>query len=421
MLVYKRARKRELPERTHQAIPVTHRTFQHTHPHGRGLPGAHSGRMDGTPLVLDNGSGSVKVGYAGEVEPKVVYNNMYTAVRASRHEPSKAATEALEKSNARLHVMDHGVVTQWEGLVEVFQAALDEMKVHDPSQHPCLVTEAPFNPTVHREVLVEKLFEELRVPAVQVVHSGALALYATDRRTGLVIEVGDGVAQTVPLFDSYVVTNAVQRRDFGGRDLTAYLGELLQRELGYKEALADEVWWTQLQTVKERMCRVATQHAPVSRQDPVQQEYKLPDGKVLDWEQGLLSQCAEALFQPGQHLKLDEEAVGIHKMAAGSVLACGLDIQKSLANSVVLSGGSTLFPGMCQRVQEELQRLLPSAVKAKVTRVAKPTYAAFMGGSILASMPDLQRTFMTRSEYLEYGASFIQSKSVSLTKPHPMP
>ncbi|CAE7925939.1 unnamed protein product [Symbiodinium sp. KB8] len=377
--------------------------------------------MDGTPLVLDNGSGSVKVGYAGEVEPKVVYSNMYTAVRASRHEPSKAATEALEKSNARLHVMDHGVVTQWEGLVEVFQAALDEMKVHDPSQHPCLVTEAPFNPTVHREVLVEKLFEELRVPAVQVVHSGALALYATDRRTGLVIEVGDGVAQTVPLFDSYVITNAVQRRDFGGRDLTAYLGELLQRELGYKEALADEVWWTQLQTVKERMCRVATQHVPSSRQDPVQQEYKLPDGKVLDWEQGLLSQCAEALFQPGQHLKVDEEAVGIHKMAASSVLGCGLDIQKSLANSVVLSGGSTLFPGMCQRVQEELQRLLPSAVKAKVTRVAQPTYAAFMGGSILASMPDLRRTFMTRSEYLEYGASFIQSKSVSLTKPHPMP
>ncbi|CAE7562445.1 unnamed protein product [Symbiodinium natans] len=378
--------------------------------------------MAGTPLVLDNGSGSVKVGYAGQQEPQVVYDNMYTAVRSSRHEPSKATSEALEKSNARLHVMDHGIVSQWEGLVEVFKAALDEMKVVDPSQHPCLVTEAPLNPTVHRELLVEKLFEELRVPAVQVVHSGALALYAINRRTGLVIEVGDGVAQTVPLFDSYVVFNAVQRRDFGGRDLTAYLGELLQKELGYKEALADEVWWTQLQTVKERMCRVTPQASPsrISRQDPVQQEYKLPDGKVLDWEQGLLSQCAEALFQPGQHLKLDEEAEGIHKMAASSVLGCGLDIQKSLANNVVLSGGSTLFPGMCQRVQEELQRLLPSAVKAKVTRVSKPTYAAFMGGSILASMSDLQKTFMTRGEYLEYGASFIHNKSVSLTKPHMM-
>ncbi|OLQ02959.1 actin [Symbiodinium microadriaticum] len=372
--------------------PASPARFQHTHAHGHELPGAHSGRMDGTPLVLDNGSGSVKVGYAGEVEPKVVYSNMYTAVRASRHEPSKAATEALEKSNAR-----------WEGLVEVFQAALDEMKV-------------------------EKLFEELRVPAVQATAATDMAADEEDEDVGSVPSHPSQIADEED--DDYL--------DENDRAYTAYLGELLQRELGYKEALADEVpaakvlankvkWRmsslkasmlrgmvdaaadregadvkdlrseTCLVPLQERMCRVATQHVPSSRQDPVQQEYKLPDGK---------------------------EAVGIHKMAASSVLGC-LDIQKSLANSVVgtlvLSGGSTLFPGMCQRVQEELQRLLPSAVKAKVTRVAQPTclgigkeYAAFMGGSILASMPDLRRTFMTR--YLEYGASFIQSKSVSLTQ-----
>ncbi|CAE7651102.1 unnamed protein product [Symbiodinium pilosum] len=374
--------------------------------------------MDGTPLVLDNGSGSVKVGYAGELEPKVVYENIYTALRASRHEPSKAAAEALQRSNARLHVMDHGIVSQWEGLVEVLQAALEEMKVDDPSQHPCLVTEAPLNPTVHRELLVEKLFEEMQVPSVQVAHSGPLALYATGRRTGLVVEVGDGVAQTVPLYDSYVIFNAVRRRDYGGRDLTAYLGELLSRELGYKEALANEVWWTQLQTVKERMCRVATPQSLPTSEGPKQHEYKLPDGKVLDWEQGLLSQCTEALFQPGQHLKLDEEAEGIQKMAAGSILDCSLDIQKDLAGNVVLSGGSTMFPGMCERVQEELQRLLPSAVKAKVTRVGNPTCAAFIGGSILASMPDVRKSFMTKGEYMEYGAAFIHNKSVSLTKPY---
>mmetsp|Transcript_3116 Transcript_3116/g.7247 ORF Transcript_3116/g.7247 Transcript_3116/m.7247 type:complete len:378 (+) Transcript_3116:58-1191(+) len=377
--------------------------------------------MDGAPIVLDNGSGTVKVGYAGDIEPKVVYDNVYTALRASRHTPSEAAAKALELSSARLHVMDHGIVSQWDGLVEVLQSAMDEMKVDDPAQHPFLVTEAPLNPTVHRELLVEKLFEELRVPAVQVAHSGSLALYATNRRTGLVIEVGDGVAQTVPLYDSYVTFNAVKRRDFGGRDLTVYLGELLHKELGYKPTLANEVWWTQLKTVKERMCRVVNPYdSALAQEQPMQQEYKLPDGKVLDWEQGFLAQCAEALFQPGQLLKLDEEE-GIHKMAANSILACSRDIQKDLAANVVLSGGSVQFPGMCRRVQEELQRLLPSAVKAKVTCVVKPMYAAFAGGSILASMPDLQRTFMTRGEYNEYGASFIHRRSVSLTKPHTMP
>lgn len=393
-----------------------------------------SDQVEGQPIVLDNGSGTVKVGFAGECEPRVVHDNIFTALRASRHLPGgEDFAKALQANTARFPVMDHGIVSQWEGLLEVISASMEEMKV-EPERHPVLLTEAPLNPTVHRELLVERLFEELRVPSLQVVHSGALALYATNSRTGLVIEVGDGVAQTVPLYDSYVIFNAVKRRDYGGRDLTAYLGELLRDQVGYRPTSSSEVGWRTWRAVKESMCRV--RHQSPETEETQKTTFWLPDGKVVDRKDSCLADCAEALFDPSRLVKRDateaarmsdpdsllkhlsrSEEDGIHKIAAQSILESGRDTQKELAGNIVLSGGSMSFPGMCCRIEEELQKLLPSSMKAAVKLVKNPMYAAFTGGSIVASMPDLQETFMSRSEYDENGAAFIHKKSVRLTSP----
>eukprot|EP00438_Fugacium_kawagutii_P018954 Skav232081 [mRNA] locus=scaffold1176:872787:883852:+ [translate_table: standard] len=131
--------------------------------------------MEGQPIVLDNGSGTVKVGFAGECEPRVVHENIFTALRASRHLPAgEDFAKALQANTARFPVMDHGIVSQWEGLLEVVQCSLEDMKV-DPERHPVLLTEAPLNPMVHRELLVERLFEDLGVPSLQAPPRGSVA------------------------------------------------------------------------------------------------------------------------------------------------------------------------------------------------------------------------------------------------------
>ena len=70
-------------------------------------------------------------------------------------------------------------------------AIYNELRI-DPSELPFLVTEAPFNPTKNREKMIEILFEKFGVPASYVAVQAVLALYASGRTTGVVLDIGDG-------------------------------------------------------------------------------------------------------------------------------------------------------------------------------------------------------------------------------------
>eukprot|EP00933_Yihiella_yeosuensis_P038718 TRINITY_DN32659_c0_g1_i1.p1 TRINITY_DN32659_c0_g1~~TRINITY_DN32659_c0_g1_i1.p1 ORF type:complete len:363 (+),score=74.87 TRINITY_DN32659_c0_g1_i1:76-1164(+) len=359
--------------------------------------------MEALPIVLDNGSYSIKAGFAGEAKPRVELPNWDYG-----HD---------EKESRRRPVMMHGVVDRWDALIENWREVFQMLEAgpgnSGAGKHPVLITEAPLNPKVHREKLVTHLFEDFGVPAVQFVHSGSLALYATGSRTGLVIDVGDTVAQTVPIWESYIVPPAVGRRDVGGRDLTDYLKQILSKEHGFSASSSDEderIW-----QMKEEVCQVAPSSEGCPEELPGRQSFTLPDGKTVNLAQAHFHRCPEALFRPT--LVGQEEDLGIHRLALQSIEKSGLDTQRNLASNIVLSGGSMMFPGMQERVMKELRDSLPSSIPVKATLVSQPRHAAFVGGAIVASLSDLQKSFVTRAEFDEFGSAIINKKTLSLTAP----
>lgn len=66
----------------------------------------------------------------------------------------------------------------------------------------------------------------------------------------------------------------------------------------------------------------------------------------------------EALFNPGL-IKEGDETPGMHTMAFATAQECDLDIRKDLYNNVILSGGTTLYEGLPDRLEKELDSLCP--------------------------------------------------------------
>jgi len=381
--------------------------------------------LDSPAIILDNGSGSCKAGFAGDGAPRVDFPAVVGWPKVAGTSPGADPVSlwstrigiSTEKRAARLnvkHPVEHGVVINWEGMERVWRHALAELDVV-PGRHRVLVTEAPLNPKANREQMVQLMFEEFDMQSVHIAVSGALSLYSMGSRTGVVVESGDGVSHTVPIYDDFVVPHAVQRLDLGGRDLTCFLARLLREERGYR--LASAVERQVMQNIKEQMCYVAPHfkaelHMAAENLDQ-ERSYTLPDGNTIISAGSERFRCPEALFQPAF---VGKEALGLHEMAFHAITKCDVDVQRALSANIVLSGGTMMFQGMKERMLKELSTLLPPTTPVRAVLPSEPRHAAFIGGSILASLSDFQRNWISRKDYDECGTAVIHTKSMCLTE-----
>ena len=138
----------------------------------------------------------------------------------------------------------------------------------------------------------------------------------------------------------------------------------------------------------------------------LEKSYELPDGQVITIGNERF-RCPEVLFQPSF---VGMESSGIHDTTYASIMKCDVDIRKDLYANTVLSGGTSMFPGIADRMQKEIQHLAPSTMKIKIIAPPERKYSVWIGGSILASLSTFQQMWISKQEYDESGPSIVHRK-----------
>ncbi|KAI0653085.1 actin 1 [Cubamyces menziesii] len=362
-------------------------------------------------VVIDNGSGVSKAGFAGDHIPHATFP---TIVGRPRHEQimrSLGQGDSYVGHDAQIrrgilyvrNPIERGIVTNWDDMEKVWRYTYDTLHVA-PDERPVMLTEAPLTPQVDREKTAQIMFETFRVPALYVAIQAVLSLYADGRTTGIVLDSGDGVTHAVPVNEGFPLAHAIVPLELSGRLLTDVLmGKLL--DLGYPSLTNAEREIAR--DVKEKLCYVAPDFEQEQQAAPqfatTETPYELPDGQVIVIGAARFH-VPEVLFQPSL---IGLETDGIHTATYNAINKCAADVHPALYKNVVLAGGNTCFPGIADRMQRELTALAPAETQVTVIAPDDRKHSAWTGGSIIASLSTFQNLWCSKQAYEESGPGIV--------------
>lgn len=216
--------------------------------------------MEPATVVIDNGTGYTKMGYAGNLEPSYLIPSVIATGNSKNKTSSMSGSsfqnpeldfyigdEALVRSQTHdiRYILRSGQISDWEGIEKYWHRSIHTYLKCEPENHRFILTEPPMNTPENREQIAEIMFETFNVKGLFIGVQATLALYAQianqgpqkqeqtgnigeQDMTGTVIDAGDGVTHIFPVCDGYVIGSCVKSIPLAGRDITNFILQSLK-------------------------------------------------------------------------------------------------------------------------------------------------------------------------------------------------
>lgn len=379
-------------------------------------------------IVLDNGSGYLKVGFSGEDAPRAVLPTVVgiktddeagaeehagMTVESQKKSQSFFGDEALREVNAQItKPVNRGEIRLESNYKDALESLWDytfrSVLGVEQEELPILIADPlPLGQSAYpaRQWMAEVMFEKFKVKSLAIFNTAVLSLFSTGRTRGLVVESGEGVTQAVPVFEGYAIPHAIFKMEVAGYDITQKVMTMMEKERGAEHAANRKV----MQDLKEKTCCVALDYdAAMKGRDLADEEsksFELPDNQIIQVSQDIRLGAPEILFG-----NREQGAQSIQKICLDAINTCDLDFRMDLIRSLVVAGGTSMLPGFAPRLKTELSSLLPGEMARQIDVCvdSQRKYAAWIGGSMFASLSTFDQVAITRQEF-EDGKADVRS------------
>ena len=351
-------------------------------------------------IVIDPGSCFFKAGFGGKDEPKFVfktcvgYSNSKNKYFIGRD--AEAKKEDLSKIN---YPIKQGFIENWDDMENILNNMfIYELQV-DPSEHNIIFTQQLMNPKDAKECLAQIMFETFNVPGFYLEYSTLCSLYASGKWTGVSIELGGDTTQICPFVDCKPKPYSFEKLYYGGNAITDYLFSLFNYN---SKMFYNSKYKSCMEDIKEKSCYVALdfedEFGIVDSYD-----YLLPDNENLVVKEERFK-APEAIFKPSLLGKDEEMSL---PQICNKLINKFNDEKKDLYNSIILSGGNSMFNGLPERLTKEMKALAKEDFKEEVhvSHGQERKFNSWIGASILANI--LKKKWITKEMYEESGISII--------------
>ena len=368
-------------------------------------------------VIIDNGSGMMKAGMAGEEAPSATFPSIVgrpknaSAMQGVTQKNEYIGDEAQQKRGVLnlKYPIANGIVNDWDDMQKVWHHTFfNELRIQPSEIQGVLITEAPRNPKENREKMVSLMFETFEVSNAYIAIQAVMSLYANGRSTGLVVDSGDGVTHTVPVFEGFSIPHAIQKMEIAGRVITDFAQkQLLESGHSFTSTAELEI----VKDIKEKLAFVAqdfdTEFTAAESSSELDQIYTLPDRSQITVKGTVRMRIPELLFKPELNGK---SCHSIHALAWQSVQDSDVDVRRDLLKNVIMSGGSTMYEGIADRLKTELTTLAPAGSEIRIVASPDRKYAVWKGASTLASLSTFAASWISKEEYDEHGAGIVHRK-----------